>query len=41
MTTFEDDFDGWNELSEQEREEIRALVLDLGGVPTDDPDEYE
>ena len=24
-----------------EREAIRALVLDLGGEPTDDPDAYE
>ena len=41
MTMLDEDLSDWNDLTEEEREAIRALVLDLGGEPTDDPDEYE
>ena len=41
MTQIANDLAEWDEMSEDEREELRALVHDLGGQPTDDEDEYE
>lgn len=41
VTMLEDDLDDWDDLTEEERQAIRGLVRDLGGEPTDDPDEYE
>lgn len=41
MSMLEDEIDDWDDLTEEERQAIRALVRDLGGESTDDPDEYE
>ncbi len=43
MTTLEEELDGWDELDDDERERIRALLRDLGlhlDIP-DDPDAVE
>jgi hypothetical protein len=41
MAQLEEEIDDWEELSEEERERLRALVRDLGLEETDDPDVFE
>ena len=41
MTLLEEEVDGWDEMTEPERERIRAVLRDLGLEETDDPDEFE
>jgi hypothetical protein len=37
----EDEIDDWDELTEEERDRVRAMLLDLGFEETDEPDVYE
>ena len=37
----DEELDGWEEMSEDERQRLRALLRDLGLEETEDPDEFE
>ncbi len=41
MTVLEDEIDDWGEMTEEERDRLRAMLLDLGLAETDDPDVFE
>ena len=41
MTVLEDDIDDWDEMTDEERERLREMLLDLGLEETDDPDVFE
>lgn len=37
----DEEIDGWEEMTEQERERVRAVLRDLGLDETDEPDVFE
>ena len=37
----EDEVDDWDEMTDEERERLRQMLLDLGLEETDDPDVFE
>lgn len=41
MTVLEDEIDDWGEMTNEERDRLRAMLLDLGLDETDDPDVFE
>jgi hypothetical protein len=41
MTLLDEEIEGWDEMTETERNRIRAMLRDLGLDETDDADEYE
>jgi hypothetical protein len=41
MTVLEDEVDDWDQMTDEERERLRRLLLDLGLEETDDPDVLE
>ena len=41
METLDEELDGWEEMTDQERERVRAMLRDLGLEETDDPDAFE
>jgi len=37
----EEEIDGWSEMTDEERECVRAMLRDLGFEETEDPDVFE
>jgi hypothetical protein len=41
MTVLDDEIDDWDEMTDDERDRLRAMLIDLGLAETDDPNVLE
>ncbi len=41
MTLLGEDFEDWDNMTDEERERVRAMLRDLGLEDTEDPDAFE